>query len=78
MIIIIMQKNWLKHNFKKPSCTYSSYTVRSISGVNASSRLGGGEAPKGMGQYLPAPGEGSGRGKFFVISKWHILLTLRC
>ena len=29
-MMIIMQKNWLKTQFKKPSYTYSSYTVRNI------------------------------------------------
>ena len=41
-------------------------------------KVGGDEATKGMSPFPLAPGEGSGRGKFFVISKWHILVTLRC
>jgi len=41
-------------------------------------KVGGDEAPKGMSPFPPDPGEGSGRGNFFVISKWHILVTLRC
>jgi len=31
-------------------------------------KVGGDEVPKGMGPFPPAPGEGSGRGNFFVIS----------
>ena len=41
-------------------------------------KVGGDEAPKGMSPFPPDPAEGSGRGNFFVISKWHILVTLRC
>jgi len=41
-------------------------------------KVGGDEAPKGMSPFPPDPGEGSGRGNFFVISKWQILVTLRC
>jgi len=32
MMMMIMQKNWLKHNSKKPSYIYSSYTVRNLQG----------------------------------------------
>jgi len=31
-MIIIIQKNWLKTQFKKTGYTYSSYTVRNIQG----------------------------------------------
>jgi len=42
--------------------------------------VGGDEAPKGMGPSPPPPplGRRVWEGKIFVISKWHILVILRC
>ena len=49
----------------------------SISGVNASSRLGGTKHRRGWAPSCLPRERGLG-GAIFVISKWHILVTLRC